>query len=84
MAQRSCLQLHVLYRDLVSDGVEEGKYTANFPYPYMNGVLHLGHGFSLSKVRASTCHAAERNLLETDLYLLAFSSAESNNFSVSR
>lgn len=25
------------------------KYFANFPYPYMNGFLHLGHAFSMSK-----------------------------------
>jgi hypothetical protein len=29
----------------------EGKFFGNFPYPYMNGLLHLGHAFSLSKVR---------------------------------
>ena len=34
-----------------ADGQAEEKYTANFPYPYMNGVLHVGHGFSLSKVQ---------------------------------
>ena len=27
-----------------------GKFFGNFPYPYMNGLLHLGHAFSLSKV----------------------------------
>lgn len=25
------------------------KYFATFPYPYMNGVLHLGHAFTLLK-----------------------------------
>ena len=30
----------------------EDKFFGNFPYPYMNGMLHLGHAFSLSKVRA--------------------------------
>ena len=26
------------------------KFYGNFPYPYMNGLLHLGHAFSLSKL----------------------------------
>ena len=25
------------------------KYMVTFPYPYMNGKLHMGHAFSLSK-----------------------------------
>ncbi|KAF2293936.1 hypothetical protein GH714_005832 [Hevea brasiliensis] len=26
------------------------KFFGNFPFPYMNGILHLGHAFSLSKL----------------------------------
>lgn len=26
------------------------KFFATFPYPYMNGYLHLGHGFTMSKI----------------------------------
>ena len=28
----------------------DSKYFATFPYPYMNGALHLGHAFTLAKV----------------------------------
>ena len=28
---------------------DKSKYMVTFPYPYMNGYLHLGHGFSMSK-----------------------------------
>lgn len=31
-------------------GTPDEKFFGTFPYPYMNGLLHLGHGFSLSKV----------------------------------
>ena len=28
---------------------EQPKYFETFPYPYMNGTLHLGHAFSMTK-----------------------------------
>ena len=37
-----------------AEGAPGEKYFANFPYPYMNGLLHLGHAFSLSKVEFAT------------------------------
>lgn len=34
----------------------EGKFFGNFPYPYMNGMLHLGHAFSLSKLEFASAY----------------------------
>ena len=28
---------------------EGGKFLVTFPYPYMNGRLHIGHAFSMTK-----------------------------------
>lgn len=33
-----------------SDADEREKFFVNFPYPYMNGFIHLGHAFSLMRV----------------------------------
>lgn len=38
------------------DGVEVEKFFGNFPYPYMNGLLHLGHAFSLSKLEFASAY----------------------------
>eukprot|EP00252_Welwitschia_mirabilis_P016916 TRINITY_DN37672_c0_g1_i1.p1 TRINITY_DN37672_c0_g1~~TRINITY_DN37672_c0_g1_i1.p1 ORF type:complete len:1138 (+),score=208.54 TRINITY_DN37672_c0_g1_i1:127-3540(+) len=32
------------------------KFYGNFPYPYMNGLLHLGHAFSLSKLEFASAY----------------------------
>ena len=36
-------------RALDENGDEKPKFMVTFPYPYMNGRLHLGHAFSLTK-----------------------------------
>lgn len=37
------------YEKLEFEQKNAQKYFTTFPYPYMNGYLHLGHGFSMSK-----------------------------------
>lgn len=42
-----------------ADAPAEGappKFFGTFPYPYMNGVLHLGHAFSLSKLEFAAAY----------------------------
>ena len=38
------------------DAMTSGKFFGNFPYPYMNGLLHLGHAFSLSKLEFASAY----------------------------
>ena len=35
---------------------QKPKFFGNFPYPYMNGLLHLGHAFSLSKLEFAAAY----------------------------
>lgn len=37
-------------------GTPDEKFFGNFPYPYMNGLLHLGHAFSLSKLEFAAAY----------------------------
>ena len=42
--------------DAPAEGEEaEESFMCTFPYPYMNGMMHLGHAFTLTKVRRRHC-----------------------------
>mmetsp|Transcript_128627 Transcript_128627/g.274463 ORF Transcript_128627/g.274463 Transcript_128627/m.274463 type:complete len:1285 (-) Transcript_128627:164-4018(-) len=45
--QKRWEELKVFETDAPSE--ESGKFFCTFPYPYMNGMLHIGHAFSLTK-----------------------------------
>ena len=40
---------HIIRISPKNNGTDPDKFFATFPYPYMNGFLHLGHGFTMSK-----------------------------------
>ena len=44
---RSCF---VLTHKSPAAAAATSKWFGTFPYPYMNGSLHLGHGFTISKI----------------------------------
>ncbi|VVD03476.1 unnamed protein product [Leptidea sinapis] len=52
----------------IPDDVNQEKFLCTFPYPYMNGRLHLGHTFSLSKCE----FAARYNRLKGKAVLFPF------------
>lgn len=52
------------------DGSAKEKFMVTFPYPYMNGRLHLGHAYSMSKVHHHALNSeCFESLLSTDLFL---------------
>eukprot|EP00882_Tetradesmus_deserticola_P006429 GHRQ01006765.1.p1 GENE.GHRQ01006765.1~~GHRQ01006765.1.p1 ORF type:complete len:1052 (+),score=503.60 GHRQ01006765.1:66-3221(+) len=57
-AQQKWEEDKVFYAEPAAEGqaCPEGKFFGNFPYPYMNGLLHLGHAFSLSKLEFASAY----------------------------
>ncbi|CCO34194.1 leucyl-tRNA synthetase [Rhizoctonia solani AG-1 IB] len=58
--------------DLTPDALREKfpKWLGTFPYPYMNGSLHLGHAFTISKIEFNAGY--QRMLGKRALFPMAF------------
>ncbi|CAE6438008.1 unnamed protein product [Rhizoctonia solani] len=58
--------------DLTPDALREKfpKWLGTFPYPYMNGSLHLGHAFTISKIEFNAGY--QRMLGKRTLFPMAF------------
>jgi leucyl-tRNA synthetase len=48
------------YTKLSVEEKNKEKYMVTFPYPYMNGYLHLGHAFSMSKAEFQVRYQRQR------------------------
>lgn len=56
-SQKRWEESKVFEADSRSEAPKPGeKFFGNFPYPYMNGSLHLGHAFSLSKLEFAAAY----------------------------
>lgn len=42
------------YEEMKFEEKNATKFMSTFPYPYMNGFLHLGHAYSMSKAEFMT------------------------------
>lgn len=49
---------------------QQAKWMGTFPYPYMNGTLHLGHAFTISKIEFAC--GFERMLGKNALFPMGF------------
>lgn len=74
-AQWEAAKIHEVTAPLDNKKASE-KFLATFPYPYMNGRLHLGHTFSLSKcevrIHVSILLYVVLHLLLYTIYLLLY------------
>lgn len=48
------------YHSKSFDQKNKEKYMVTFPFPYMNGYLHLGHAFSMSKAEFAVRYQRQR------------------------
>jgi leucyl-tRNA synthetase len=48
------------YSGMSTEEKNGSKYMVTFPYPYMNGYLHLGHAFSMSKAEFQIRYQRQR------------------------